>query len=197
MHSARWSLKMDFIVYTPKSWLINSSNNHDSSNYFPIKSSSTSKATESKDSLKLNSTNQARSNRLYLNISFCTFYALIPHVADKGPPSLSNRISNRKCTILNYLFKRKDNQLLEVSKRQQYVITTTIKVENKPKKIWQNKVPLLTQTTAEHEPYCCMHDHNSQEPNQKKLRYHANKRFFYQIYQKYNCQLMWDNNMNH
>lgn len=43
---------------------------------------------------------------IYLNISFHSLYALIPHIANKGPPPFSNRAFNRKCTIINDLLEK-------------------------------------------------------------------------------------------
>lgn len=43
--------------------------------------------------------------KFYLNISFCAFYAFIPHVADKNPPSFSYSVSNRKGTVIHNLLQ--------------------------------------------------------------------------------------------
>ena len=42
-----------------------------------------------------------------LYISFCSFYPLIPHIANKRTPSFGNRISHRKSTVINDMLKHK------------------------------------------------------------------------------------------
>ena len=43
---------------------------------------------------------------IYLNILFHSLYAVIPHIANKGPPPFSNRACIRKRTIINDLLKK-------------------------------------------------------------------------------------------